>query len=267
MDKVQSFEQYKETLKLAKSKGYVLSNCFLLPAAVRQKIQDASLFFHWIEHGLLLLDDRSDFYRCCYFLPASEFPGQISLGKPSVIEFPFNGTPNQSQLLQIRMIESMGFHLGRESGLMSASSDRIREVSPAQEPGPVCAAEPEDAPEILALMYASFNPLYAFLPTEEELETAIREGRVLVIRSGDKVAAALISGFERGIASIQQVAVDPAFRGKRLGRQIVEHYHAKYMEEARSFQHWVDLNNRVALNLYHSFGYELVSRKANEYIF
>ena len=98
------------------------------------------------------------------------------------------------------------------------------------------------------------------------LDAAIGEGRVLVIRDGRDVAAALISGFEKRIASVQQVAVAPAYRGRGFGKAIMRAYHALYADRAASFQHWVDLNNAPAVDMYLGFGYGFTLRKANEYI-
>lgn len=266
MDKVRSLEHYKEILSGAKENGCRLSNCFYLPDAVRRKTAEGTLLFQPIEHGLLLLEDQVDFYRCCYFLSEHEQPGHVTLDKDAVIEFPFNGTMNEKQRLQVQKIESMGFRLGRESGMMCSAPDQLA-VFCAGEADNICrTAGPEDAAQILALINLYFDPLYAFLPTEEELLGFISEGRALVIRDGDGIAAALISSFEKRIASIRQVAVASAHRGKGLGKAIVQAYHSKYMGEAASFQHWVDLNNTPAVNMYLSFGYSFGLRKANEYI-
>ena len=56
MDKIRSYEQYREQLARARASGYRSSNCFFLPEAVREKIAAGSLFFLSVENGLLLLD-------------------------------------------------------------------------------------------------------------------------------------------------------------------------------------------------------------------
>lgn len=265
MNKVLTHEQYKETIAQAKLDGYSLSNNFFLPAAIREKIAEASLSFHSIENGLLLLDDCGDFYRCYYYLSRQASPGMPRLDKPAVIELPFNGNLNDNQLLQISRIETMGFRLGRESAMMSRPADDSACCSGGNYG--ICAyAMAQDAPQILHLLYLCFDPLYAFLPTLEQLLCSIAEGRVIVIRCGDKIAAALVSSFEKGIASIRQVAVNPEFRGKGYGKEILCAYHKKYLGEAASFQHWVDINNTPAVNMYQSAGYGFSHRKANEYI-
>lgn len=267
MVKIQSLEQYKETVGQAKKEGCTLSNCFFLPAALSKKISEGTLYFRSLENGLLLLDDNVDFYRCYYFLPASGDPGRVELNKQSVIEFPFNGEMNGKQLLQLEKIQSLGFILGRESGLMSAPADQILLPEETKDEYRCVDAIGEDIPQILELLNLSFNRLYAFLPDRDELEKYIQERRVLVIREGEKIAAVLISSFEKKVASINQVAVDPAYRGKKLGKTILRAYHSKYInEDAVLFQHWVDKNNAVAVCMYQNHGYKFGVRYANEYI-
>lgn len=265
MNKVLTYEQYKETIAQAKLDGYSLSNNFFLPAAIREKIAEASLSFHSIENGLLMLDDCGDFYRCYYYLSRRSSPGKLDFDKPAVIELPFNSSLNDNQLLQVSRIEAMGFRLGRESAMMSCPADGSA-CCYGGDSGICTYAKAQDAPQILQLLYLCFDPLYAFLPTLEQLLCSIAEDRVIVIRDGDKIAAALVSSFEKGIASIRQVAVDPQLRGKGYGKDILCAYHKKYLGEAASFQHWVDINNTPAVNMYQSAGYSFSHRRANEYI-
>lgn len=267
MDRILTLKQYKDILIEAKSNGFVLSNCFFLAAELNRKIGEGTFLFKPIQNGLLLLDDLGDFYRCYYFLSSKDEPGEIQLDKDAVIELPFNSTLNGKQLLQVDKIKTMGFCLGRESGMMWSDPKKIITCDYSQQDKICCLAEEKDAKQVLALMTSCFNPLYAFLPSMNELCSFVKEGRVLVIRDGMNIAAALISGFEKRIATIKHVAVDPDYRGKDYGKVLLNTYHNKYKDIATSFQHWVDLNNTVAVSMYRNFGYEFNLRKANEYIF
>lgn len=266
MDKILSYEQYRERLARARASGYRSSNCFFLPAAVREKIAAGSLFFLSVENGLLLLEEQESFYRCYYFLSPDQTPAPLRLDRPAVIEFPYQGELNPRQLGQLEQIRAMGFRLGRESALMHADAEELRTLSGGDGQSPAAPASLSDAAEILRLFRDCFDPRYSFLPDEEELAAAICDGRVLSIRMDGQLAAALHSGFEKNQASIRQVAAAPAFRGRGLGKAIVQAYHEHYRGSARSFQHWVDLHNLPAVSLYQSFGYTFSFRKANEYI-
>ena len=241
MDKVLSYEQYKELITTAKNKGWKLSNCFFLPAVVRQKIVDGTLSCLAINNGLIFLDNIGDFYRCYYYLSDTAPLERLSLDKKSVIEFPYNGVLNEKQIIQINRIEELGFQLGRESALMSATLEQLIKRCPDSATNVVLCADKQDVLKVFDLIKRYFNPLYAFLPTLRELENAISQNRILVIRNGDTIIAALLSSFEKKIATIEQVAVHEGYRGKGLGNIIVQSYHEKYANEAVMFQHWVDL--------------------------
>lgn len=266
MDKLISFQQYKDIITITKKKGFKLSNCFFLPDEINRKINKGTFFFENIQNGLLLLDDLTDFYRCYYYLPVEGNPEKIQLYKDAVIELPFNKSLNEKQLLQIEKISALGFHLGRESGVMSSAPVSIVVCDDGQMKELCCLADEQDAMQVLDLMKRCFNPLYSFLPTLQELCNTIKEEKVFVIRDGNKIVAALISGFEKKVATIHLVAVDSAYRGKSLGKVIVQAYHDKYKGKAVLFQQWVDLNNVAAVNMYRNFGYKFNLRKANEYI-
>ena len=268
MEKIRSEQEYRSAVSLAKARGYRLSNCFFLPADIRKKTAEGTLSFQSLDDGLLLLDQAGTFYRCYYFLPESFVPRPLKLDRDAVIEFPFSGAMNELQLAQVRMISGMGFHLGRESGMMSVSPEAVVFFSEGQPEDPRAGlAEEGDIPQILDLLNRCFDPLYAFLPDEEELQAAVRNGQVLVVREKPRrIAAALYSGRERNTAVIRQIAVEPLRRGNGLAGCLLDGYHRMYRKEVSLFRHWVDLRNSPAVSMYRKAGYAFTLRKANEYV-
>ncbi len=265
MKRIESPEHFRELTTAAKKNGYKLSNCFFLPDAIRRMTQEGTLFYRDIDGGLLLLDDRKMFYRCYYYLSEDGTMKAVFLDKDAVIEFPFNGEMNDKQKLQVSKIEEMGFRLGRQSGMMSASPDDVQ-IRNANTEQAVDIAVLGDADGILDLLNRYFNPLYSFIPSKEEMESAIEEGRVIVIRDAQQMGAALVSSLEKKTACVNQIAVDSAYRRRGFGGALMQAYHEMYSGKADAFRHWVDLNNQPAVSMYKGFGYELSLRKANEYI-
>ena len=264
MIKIQTEEQYKETITTAKEQGLKLSNNYFFPAEINRKISEGSLFFLSIDKGLLLLDDKGLFYRCYYYLSESK-PGLIELDKDAVIEFPFTGEIKERLMIQKKLIEDMGFQLGRESGMMSVSPDDVKRIDDKNRY--FCEmAQKEDINQIITLLNSCFNPLYSFLPETKELEIAIQKETVFVIHEGKEVAAVLLSEIEKNNATIKQVAVNPQYRRKGLGRTILDAYHKQYRGTVKLFQHWVDLKNTPAVRMYQQAGYTFTLRRANEYI-
>ncbi|MBQ9211540.1 MAG: GNAT family N-acetyltransferase [Clostridia bacterium] len=205
----------------------------------------------------------------------------VALEKDAVIEFPFQGKMNEKQQRQVKMIEELGFSLGRESSMMMRKGEREKRSAVQQQRGEghelysqkcskqrqeIQYAQQEDAEQILQLLCAAFDPLYSFLPSQKELWDKIEKRQVIAIHEGEQVTACLISNFEKNKASIEQVVVSPQQRGRGWGKELLMMYHAKYAVEASSFQHWVDIHNEPAVNMYVQAGYEFQSRKANEYI-
>ena len=220
MTRLESYEQYKQAVTGAKARGLRSSNCFFLPAAVKEKIEAGTLHLLETDRALFLLEDGGGFYRCYFYLPEGEVPEPLSLDRQAVIEFPFSGEPNERQLAQIGQIRALGFRLGRESGLMTAAADRITDrpvrngLSPEE-------ALPADRDRVAALLRECFDPRYAFLPGTEELEADILAGRVQVLRQDGQAAAVLVSGCEKQTAVLRLLAVDPARRRMGLGAALV----------------------------------------------
>lgn len=266
MEKIEFAERYKELVADLRKQGYRLSNCFFLPDTIQKKIASGSLFVQQIENGTLILDDQGGFFRCYYFIPEEGEQKHVLLSKDAVVEFPYNGEMNDKQRLQENKILSLGFQLGRRSGLMTAKAEQIVQEDEIRTDSEIICAVPEDITGIRSLLDESFNPLYAFLPTEEEMQQLVNNQMVFVNRRDSMICAVLVSSIEKGIASIRQIAVKKAWRGQGLGKALVDRYHQHYINDVSGFQHWVDLENTPAISMYHAFGYRFSLRKANEYI-
>ena len=68
MDKISSFEQYKQILSEAQSRRWRFSNCYFLPAVAREKIGAGVLSVLRLDGGLVVLEDAGDlFLHFCFF--------------------------------------------------------------------------------------------------------------------------------------------------------------------------------------------------------
>ena len=267
MKPVTSIQDFKDIKKKAKEKGFTLSNCFFLLKSIQEKIEKKLLFGEYINNGILLIENKNIFYRCYYFLSPDTIPSHVEFEKETVIELPFQENLTYSQKQQIEQIISMGFNLGRSSGMMGLSSDEVRFICSDYPFDNISFAEKKDCDEVMRLLTSCFNPLYAFLPDEEELLNNIAEQRVWILKEKGVIAAVLNSRYEKNTAAISHVGVDSKYRGKGYGKKLVETYHRFYRDRVRIFQHWVDLENSYAINMYKKFGYQFSLRKANEYLY
>ena len=120
--------------------------------------------------------------------------------------------------------------------------------------------------DIRSLFEEHFNPLYSFIPDDEEWEKALLEGTVFCVYEGDILQGALFSDINKNVAELRLLCVNPESRGKGIGKMLVSFFHQRYHENVAQFAHWVDVNNSAAVKLYGKAGYIFDRRKANEYI-
>lgn len=266
MKRVESYEAYKALVTKARESGFSLSNCFFLPEAIREKIRYGMIIAMQIPNGLLILEDREDFYRCYYYLSGEAPLEPVVLDKPAVIEFPYNGKMTPKQSAQVEKILAMGFTLGRESAQMILEDFPPEKQSLSEMPFELCFAQEADLDASLKLLNATFDRLYAFIPSKEELRALLQEHRIWLVKDNGIVVALLHASRQKDYATIEQLAVSPQYRGRGLAKYLLQNYHEYYRNHVRGFYHWVDIRNLQATTLYTMFGYRFGMKKANEYI-
>lgn len=269
MQRIDSWQQYLDLKAEAKARGLTLSNLYFLPGQARQKIDAGRLYCRRDPAGAgwLLLDESGGFYRCYYQLAPQTPCAPVQLDRDAVIELPFRAGSGPALQPELEQIARMGFALGRESARMERPAAGLPD-SPPDPPGvSVGPAQPDRQAEIAALLDASFDRLYSFLPGGAELAGRIAAGQVLAAVGQDgRLLGVLNSSCGHNTASIDQLAVQPDARGRRVGAALAAAYHRLYAGRVRSFGHWVDLHNAPALALYRRFGYQLTPKRANEYV-
>lgn len=263
MERIESFERYKQIVAEAKELPRVCSNCYLLPAAVREMTGAGRLYAERTEGAVLLLEREPAFFRCYYYLSPDMPARRLSLPAPAVAELVFNREPTAAQAEQTGCLQRMGFSLGRESGRMHIENAAGAAAWSAE--GVEYAAE-EDLDQIREMIGGAFNLLYSYIDGPEEMLANIRAGNVFVIRENGGIAAVLYAEFSKTVATIRQVVVSGELRRRGYGQRLVSFYHLHYRDRARAFVHWVDMANEKAIRLYTKFGYSFDGRYANEYI-
>lgn len=271
---IADMEEYKSLTAGARQAGYVHTNCYLMRDAVRAMVGEGRLYALEPEAGLVLLEaDRGGFYRVYYYLSAGFQGPALALDRDAVIEFPYM-PPLEADARrrdEPALIRRLGFVLGRESAFRTADAGEALTEPPLLPEGyAVNAARPEQAEDILALFGAYFEPLYAFLPTADELRQRIAEGCVFAAVKDGALIGALDSHREKQAAVCDHVALRPACRGLGVSKALLAAHHRRYQGLVRTYQAWTDRSNRPAMGMYTSAGYGntagLEGRAANEYI-
>lgn len=134
-------------------------------------------------------------------------------------------------------------------------------------------AIPDEAPAILALIHAAFQPYRgklepessALLETVDSVRQALASGEGLAAWAGDRAVGCVIAEARNGAGVyLGRLAVDPAYRGRGIAAGLVAAAEARARSAGR-FQ--VELNVRIALpdniRLFERLGYRETARKAH----
>jgi [ribosomal protein S18]-alanine N-acetyltransferase len=121
-----------------------------------------------------------------------------------------------------------------------------------------------DAPRLAELHGASFHRGWG----ESEFESMLAERNTLVhrLRLGRKIIGFAVSRFAADEAEILSVAVDPAYRGRGLSRDLLlTHLGHLAGRGVRTIFLEVEENNQPARRLYESAGFMVVGRRERYY--
>ena len=258
MQPVDAIDQIFTAIQRIKSNAPAFcTNFFPVP----QKLQN------WVEHGELFYEHRAeaafffrkdhDFWRA-YFCAANAETLKRELialpdakSKPLVMDIIEREAALDSMLPNL---ESAGFRL-------YARLRRLARLNPPDSKVPAIGelqpdyASANDAGSILSLLDTSFDRYAEQLPAAYEVEAAINNRQILVMKHLQKIAALLF--FEtQGVASaIRYWVVAEEFRSLRYGSALMRAYLAAHAA-VRRFNLWVRADNQSAILRYQHYGYD-----------
>jgi ribosomal protein S18 acetylase RimI-like enzyme len=243
-----------DAIQAAKARATDLHTNFF---PVQSKLQD------WIAHGELLGEPRDsaafflrkdrDFWHL-YFCAASRPALQQELAGLSCLKTEPVVTDLVGQETSLNgwlpAFETAGFR--RHLQLQRLA--RPGQPGPVTAGSPVVPAEEADAPAVLALIENSFDRYGEQIPELREIEAAIENRQVLVIRC-DGALAGLLFFETQGVAStVRFWVVAEKFRARRVGSALMQHYF-QTQGAVRRFTLWVNANNENAIAKYRHYGY------------
>lgn len=214
----------------------------------------------FIEGGLVLLEDRGDFYNLYYFIQRQARPRLgLSLGKPAILDLVFKASPDQEELA---MIQGLGFGFYLSRGQRSLA---LGHVAPG--PRPRTWAREEDLDWIYHLQRTSIDPYTGHQISKEVLLEEILNRRVLASYQGDRLVGFLRFKAKKRSLSLENIVVHGDHRGQGYSGQLMEAFIGYGLEGAyKKIDLWVREDNPEAIGLYDKFGFGPVGYLCHNYI-
>lgn len=126
-----------------------------------------------------------------------------------------------------------------------------------------CTATPEDIDAVVSLDHRAFE----FPWSREDFEGSLKFGhQFLLLKDGETLLAAAVymQIFEQ--SELLTIAVDPQYQGRGLGKLLITEMISRLMaNHAESLFLEVRVSNTRAIALYHSVGFQEISRRKGYY--
>jgi ribosomal protein S18 acetylase RimI-like enzyme len=121
-------------------------------------------------------------------------------------------------------------------------------------------AREDDAGALLSLVQRVPDPQGTYLPEEESaaIERKLFDGPVYVIEDGGRIVAMIAwkeDPEDPSATYIEDLAVDPEYQGRGLGKKLLEIFERSVPVDRRAMLHVHPLND-AAIKLYESFGFQ-----------
>jgi ribosomal protein S18 acetylase RimI-like enzyme len=115
-------------------------------------------------------------------------------------------------------------------------------------------AEMPDVPAVLELIENAFDLYGEQLPLPYELESAVKNRQVLVVKRNGELAGLLFFETQVLASTVRFWTVAEKFRAQRVGSALMHDYF-KTQASVRRFTLWVDAHNENAIQKYRHYGY------------
>ena len=264
MEKVQTYEKYRELLKGYKRehKG-IVTNMYMMPDKLKKIIGQGRLFYVCGEEALIFLSDEKTHFRLYFYQNEACKVNLPKLEKRILIELIFNENCETSSLNQIKeLYKDAGFQFKKRCYLYSASVE-ARERTLELEYVDVttrlekCHLVSEYAKEDdlfqIKLLWDKYLDKYDFeYLTKEELVHLVEQKEILIIKDHNRVIATeclMTTGNNKRLEC--HLAVSEKYRGYGLGKMILFQGFRKSLEEDVEFYSaWIDEENLTSIKLH-----------------
>jgi ribosomal protein S18 acetylase RimI-like enzyme len=161
--------------------------------------------------------------------------------------------PEASLAELLKLAEQSGFRRYSRLVRLARVASAVTPPSVQSAAGIELATE-ADRPDVLKLIEHSFDRFADQLPTLYEIEAAIANGQIFVIKQSAQVAALLFFETQGLSSTIRYWLVAGQFYSRGFGSALIRHY---FMTQSavRRFMLWVTATNESAIQKYQHYGY------------
>ncbi|MFY0672416.1 MAG: GNAT family N-acetyltransferase [Bacteroidia bacterium] len=245
-------------------KGEYISNSYFLKDGYLELIKKGVLYYHIQEENLVLLEKRlqGEFYELFFFISNLDKPVKLNSSVPLVMEIPYRGKKFYP-LKELSYWELSGFSEHIKRGLFSAQAKNITLSNSFlwNEIDYSIISDATEASVILNQIEKSFDKFTGDMLEVEDVLHSIENGEIVGAYHNDELAGFLKFYNKKNISWIGHVVIISKFRGKGIGKQMMEYYLRHQIQSGiKVFQQWVVEDNLPALKLYEGFGFKYINK-------
>ena len=265
MRRITQYDELSQIISINKSKE---SNYYFMKDKITTLIEKGKISVDYYGANTYIYEDCDSFYRMYYFIDGNLDTLGIEVDdKDIVVEIPFNKSLNDHQLLQEKILKKNSFVLERESSQMSVNTkDVLLQSVNLDQKLSFKYGNKNECDRYIEMLYSIFNPLFAFLPSKQELLGLIDNKCIICAYYDDKLVGLLNIELENNNAWLRHILVSTDFRGNNIGKFLLQEGYKSLIYDCKKIKCWVDIHNIPAIKLYEKFGNKLNDRKANEYV-
>jgi len=258
MQPVDTVDQVFTAFQRIKANAQALcTNFFPVPQKLQSWIGQGELYYEHRAKAAFFFRKDHDFWRT-YFCATNGVTLKRELmaspdvkSNPLVVDLIEREAASDSLLPNM---ESAGFRLYARLRRLARPGPPDSTVPSAGELQPAYAGK-NDIEDIFDLLNASFDRYAEQLPTVYEVEAAVNNRQVLVMKHLQTMAGLLFFETQGVTSAIRYWVVAEKFRSLRYGSALMRAYFATHAA-VRRFNLWVMADNQPAILRYRHYGYE-----------
>lgn len=240
--------------EIKQRRGSLFTNFYSDTEKTTSWIQRGQLYFDETEAGVLLYRKKDAFFHLYYFTPSlNDLQTLLTMDLPiEQLVVDIIGKPQHTAAI-VQFFSDAGFTLRTTlQRFIRIHRDDSEFYQPSAE---VEAAVAGEAVEITALFTENFDALSEQVPTLEDVESLIAEGKVFVVRDQTGIKGFLVRTNTGQTTVLNNFLVRPDSRGEKIGSKLLKHYIFETKDTKRMML-WVKADNETAIGVYEKYGYK-----------